>query len=520
MKLYTLLNDGKDIDTGRYRYFPFSDAVIRNYKEVFKITSNLNKGKVVKDCEKFIYAKFCINDEDTNKKAMESAYEASKKFRYMSVAARLQILLDIRENLLKHKQSLINLLMVEGHPRKLAEWEFSGMLKGVDPETLKFYKDSLWTEVGKSNKERMYLVRKPDGVVCLVPPRNAPCSNSFTAVLVFLAGNTLIIKPPLRKPIATIYLWRTIVYPALIKNNTPKGVLNIVIGNSKKIFDEWMNSPLVNDIIFFGESEHGIDIGKSIYLGGKKPILELSGNDMMFVWRDGDIEQAVNSLKDVFLASTQICMVPKKAFVHEDIYEKFMNLFSEKMNKIKVGLPSSPDTTLMPVARIDKFFEFLNDALEKGAKLIRGGRRINFNGELDENGQFVQPSILEISDMNKVRDMRVIMEENFFPLVPIVKVGSLSKKNKDPEIFQKMVEIANLNAYGLRTSIWIKSDLYTRKFVKYFHNSGLIRINSRHVDFSLYLATHGGTGRTGGPFGEMNYMWQKTSHLQGVSRFD
>lgn len=518
-----LLIDGEDCDTGIYRYSPCADAAIKNFKDILRITSALKSGKNVKGLENKIFAKYCIADEMSNKKALQSAREASKKFRYTPVAMRVKMLSDIRESLINNKEKLIELLMLEGHPRKLAEWEYTGMLKGVAPETLNFYKDSLWKEVGHKDGERMYLVRKPDGVVCLAPPRNAPCSNSFTAVLVFLAGNTLVIKPPLKKPIATIYLWRDIIYPVLVKNGAPKGILNIVVGNSKVIFEEWITSDYVDDVIYFGESEQGIELGKKIYDSGKKPVLELSGNDMMFVWKDADISNAAKSLADAFLGSTQICMVPKKAFVHEKIYDEFLKHFVKEVRKVKVGLPSDPNTTLVPVAKADKFYEFLEDAISQGAKLIQGGKKINFEGIEDENGLFVQPSVLKMEGCSNLKNIKIITEENFFPLVPVIKVDcdkNFSEADKDKNIFEDMIEIANLNSYGLRTSVWIKSDLYKRKFVKYLHNSGLIRINSRHVDFSLYLATHGGTGRTGGPFGEMNYMWQKTSHLQGVSRFD
>ena len=335
----------------------------------------------------------------------------------------------------------------------------------------------------------------------------------------------MIIKPPLNLPISTLFLWREIVFPALIKNKAPKGTLNLILGNSKVIFEEWINSPLVNDIIFFGESEQGINLGNKIYLAGKKPILELSGNDMMFIWKDGEVDKAVESLLDAFLASTQICMVPKKAFVHEDVFDEFLGKFIEKTKDIKVGLPSKNDTALVPVAKMNKFYEFLEDAIGKGANLEFGGERIDYNGNLDSEGVFIQPTILTVDNIEKAKEMRVVAEENFFPLIPVIKVttstgNTRSELLKDKEIFNKMIDIANKNAYGLRTSVWIKSDYFTRKFFKYLHNSGLVRINSRHVEFSLFLATHGGTGRTGGPFGEMNYVWEKTTHLQGVSRFD
>ncbi|HJU03904.1 MAG TPA: aldehyde dehydrogenase family protein, partial [Nitrospiraceae bacterium] len=91
------------------------------------------------------------------------------------------------------------------------------------------------------------------------------------------------------------------------------------------------------------------------------------------------------------------------------------------------------------------------------------------------------------------------------------------KGSKDTAIFKKMIHIANQNEYGLRVSAWATSRFYANKFSEHIQNSGLLRINSRHVGFPPYLATHGGTGKTGGPFGELNYVWQKTTHLQGVS---
>ena len=63
---------------------------------------------------------------------------------------------------------------------------------------------------------------------------------------------------------------------------------------------------------------------KKIYLAGKKPILELSGNDFMAIWKDADIDNAVEALADAFLGSTQICMVPKTALIHEGIFDLFV----------------------------------------------------------------------------------------------------------------------------------------------------------------------------------------------------
>jgi len=239
---------------------------------------------------------------------------------------------------------------------------------------------------------------------------------------------------------------------------------------------------------------------------------------MLFVWKECDLEGALESSLDAFLGSTQICMVPKKIVIHEDIYDKFVNKFLAKVSSLKIGLPSDDNTCLSPVITIDKFFDFLNDALNKGAKLLCGGERIDHTGKIDQKGFYIQPTVVGIENVKIALDMKCVKEENFFPLVPLIKVSSeKTGKLKDEEIFNKMIELGNLNEYGLRASVWVNSYIYIRKFIKYLDNSGILRVNSRHVDFSYYLSTRGGIRKSGGPFGEMNYVWQKTTHLQGIS---
>jgi len=516
MKKFTLLINSQDLDTGNYEYFPYTDKKISDFETTFRVLTRLKTGKLTEDSEevnKYIFAKYCVNKEDTNLKAIEAAYKASGKYRYLPVAKRKKMFKDILLLLKKHRKEVIDLLIIEGHPQKLAEWEVEGMSRGGENETINFYRQQIWKTVGKEGKEWLYLVRKPDGVVCVVPPRNAPASNSFIAVSSLFAGNCLIIKPPLKNPLSTIYVWKEIVCKAALDNGAPEGVINIVAGNSKKIMDEWLASPYVNDVVYFGESDTGIEMGNRIYQSGKKPILELSGNDMLFVWKDADINGAVESFMDAFLGSTQICMVPKGAIVHPAVFDRFLSTVIKEVKKLKVGLPTSPEVCLTPVGKIKEFYDFLNDALSKGGKLACGGERVNHEGVEDKNGVFIKPAIIQIDDFEKGTTMLCVNEENFFPLIPILKVDG----NSDEEIFEKMLTLANTNAYGLRTSVWVKSRLFMRRFVKRINNSGLLRINCRHVGFSLYLATHGGTGKSGGPYGELNYLAEKTTHLQGIT---
>ena len=99
-----------------------------------------------------------------------------------------------------------------------------------------------------------------------------------------LAGNNLVVKPTLHSPVGTLFLWKNIVHATLSSHNVPAGTVNVVIGNSETIVDESLTSPEVDDILFIGDTKTGLRLGQRAFDHGKKAILELAGNDMMFVW--------------------------------------------------------------------------------------------------------------------------------------------------------------------------------------------------------------------------------------------
>jgi acyl-CoA reductase-like NAD-dependent aldehyde dehydrogenase len=276
------------------------------------------------------------------------------------------------------------------------------------------------------------------------------------------------VKPPSSLPISTIYLWKNIIEQALKKNGAPIGTTNIITGPTLKLINQWIKNPLVDDIIYFGSSDRGLNIGSKIFSAGKKPILELSGKDIVIIWEDADIEQATDSLLDCFLGSTQICMVPKMALIHEEIYSKFRSVFIEKVKKLRVGLPSDPETCLSPVSQVPQVYSFLEDALQKGANILCGGRRLNYKNDVDSEGIYIEPTVIELEENSNIFDVRCVKEEIFFPLLPLIKIGAASsqKTTKNKSILNKMIDIANKNEFGLRISIWCKSDHVNRKMIR------------------------------------------------------
>jgi len=140
-------------------------------------------------------------------------------------------------------------------------------------------------------------------------------------------------------------------------------------------------------------------ISNSVFANFKKPISELSGNDMMIIWKDAKFnEKLLESILESFLGSTQVCMVPKIILIHYLIYEKLLEFVIKNIRRVKAGLPEDDDTWLSPVGKKKEFFEFLKDAQEKGAEVICGGKTINKDGREDNNGIFIEPTILKIEN--------------------------------------------------------------------------------------------------------------------------
>lgn len=511
--LYPLYIDGKDVDTGIYGFAVDAQKLIVNPAEVHQTITALSRGLIPERYGESIHAVYSIATDVHIKEAIESAFEAGQELKHVTLAKRRRLFRDLYENIMGHRTQLVDLMIKEGHPLQLAEWEYAGMVKAYEPKTVKFCLDQLFKKVGVDGNEHLYLTRKPDGVVGVLPPGNAPCPNSLLAAFALLAGNALIIKPPIRNPVSTMYLWRRVIGEVLKANRIHPGAVNVIVGDSQRILDGWCGSSKINDIVYFGDSESGLRIGSQVYAKGKKPILELSGNDAMIVWNDADLESAANSVLDGFLGSMQICMVARRVLVHPEVYEDFEALVLNKVRRIGFGLPGEQQSRLAPVGQIEVFYEFLLDALGKGAKLLYGGTRVDYKGDPSPAGVFLAPTILRVEDMSKAETMICTIQEGFFPLVTLIKAPVASC---DEDIFSSITGFLKKNMYGLRISFWAESSRYIKMFIKHTHNSGLLRINVSHTGFSALIGTHGGPGRSGGPFGELNYLWEKTSHLQGV----
>jgi acyl-CoA reductase-like NAD-dependent aldehyde dehydrogenase len=515
MRSYPLHIGGADTDGKGWTYVAHADAMIRTPRAAFRAKRALELGEPIDAEQRAMIAGRCaIGTDDDNLRAIAAAAEASREFGRMPLEQRKQIGHALNARMAERADEFVEVLVAEGHPRRLAEWEAQGVVHASSRVSL----DWAFGQISQrfdDGERAMLLTRKPDGVVCINPPQNAAASNAALGMMAMLAGNALVVKAPKTAPLGVMYLFREIALPVLEAHGAPPGTINIVCGYSKQILRSWIESPLVDDIMFFGESRAGLKFAHECLAHGKKPILELSGNDAFVVWRDADLGRAAATLTEAFYGSSQICMVPKQVVLHPAIADELIERLLVEVAQIRPAYPSDPRALLSPVLKMDRFFDYVSEARQRGATLLCGGNRVDVDGAPAVDGAFLEPTLVRVDGLDRARELSCVADETFFPLLPLVVASDGS--GDDAELLDRVIDWMNANPYGLRNSVWARDPEVIAAFANGVHNGGLLKINDSHIGFTQYLATHGGTGLTGGPFGELHYPLFRASHLQGIT---
>lgn len=249
-------------------------------------------------------------------------------------------------------------------------------------------------------------------------------------------------------------------------------------------------SPQVDDILYFGGSKQGIQFERECVEAGKKPILELAGNDLVVVWEDADLELAAEALTESFHGSGQLCMIPNQALVHPSVADRLISRLAEKAARFRPGYPDSEGVLLTPALRNEKFYENLEDAISKGATLVCGGSGLKLDGTRTRNGIFLEPTVVRVNGLEKARELDAVRHETFFPLLPVI----VPNKDDDTDLLRAFIDFMNSNAYGLRNSLWTNDDAVIDRFLSSITNGGLLKVNDSHMGFVSGLPTHGGDG--------------------------
>ena len=288
-------------------------------------------------------------------------------------------------------------------------------------------------EVIQDNDDaRIEVHRKPLGVVGSITPWNWPLMIAIWHVIPALrAGNTVVLKPSSLTPTATLR------FVELANAILPPGVLNIVTGESG-VGSAIAKHPDINKIVFTGSTPTGKNIMQNAAANLKRLTLELGGNDAGIVLPDVDPKVIAPKLFGVgFHNNGQTCACLKRLYVHDSIYDEVCNELARIAQETVVGDGLVEGTQLGPVqnkAQLDFVQELVDDAREKGARILSGGKA------RAGGGYFFEPTV--IADAKD--GMRVVDEEQFGPVLPVIRYSDINE----------VIARANDNDNGLGGSIW------------------------------------------------------------------
>ena len=384
--------------------------------------------------------------------AVQAAKRAFEKWSKTQVSERIRYLRLIAEQLDKNRESiaLTNTLETGKPIRESRLVEVGGAIK-----TLEYYASIAGNLSGESmsisENQLTVTLLEPIGVVGHIIPWNFPLLLSFWKIAPALAaGCTVVLKPAEHTPGAILEVARLASEAGL-----PEGVLNILPGLGEVAGQAIVEHPGVGKVAFTGSTEVGKIVMKTAAQEIKRVSLELGGKAPCVVFDDADIENAIEAtLRGGFFNQGENCTAVTRLLLHEDIYDKFLPPFIDRVKKIRIGNPTLDETELGAVISKEHFenvSSYFEKGVKEGAEVLHGGGRPK---EL-EKGYFFEPTVLADVDP----EATVACEEIFGPIVAVIPFKT----------DEEAISIANDTVYGLAGGIWtenLKRALRTAKAIK------------------------------------------------------
>ena len=365
------------------------------------------------------------------------AFETWKKVPTSERAAILNKIADIIDANTEH------LAMVESLDNGKPIRETMAIDIPLSAKHFRYFAGCIMAEEGSANiLDEQFLsliLREPIGVVGQIVPWNFPfLMAAWKLAPVLAAGCCTVFKPSSDTSLSVLEFAR------LVQDVIPKGVFNVITGSGSKSGQYMLDHKGFRKLAFTGSTE----VGRQVALAAADRLipatLELGGKSANIFFPDCNWEQAIDGLQlGILFNQGQVCCAGSRVFVHEDIYDKFLEDAVKAFNNVKVGVSWDPETQMgsqINERQLEKILSYVEIGKQEGARLICGGERIT-DGELAK-GCFMRPTLLA----DVTNDMRVAQEEIFGPVACILKF-----RDED-----EVIRMANDNAYGLGGAVWTR----------------------------------------------------------------
>jgi succinate-semialdehyde dehydrogenase/glutarate-semialdehyde dehydrogenase len=430
-------------------------------------------------------------------RAIEASRKAFGQWAGLTAHQRSEYLYEAYQRMTAKREHLARLMTEEqGKPLKASRGEVQ---YGAD--FLLWYAEEAKRVYGKTipaprSDQRFMVLRQPVGVVAAITPWNYPVSMVTRKVAPALAaGCTIVLKPAEATPLCAVE-----VFKILHEAGIPAGVANLVTAlNPAPVGEIFVQNPLVRKLTFTGSTEVGKILAKGAARQVKRISLELGGHAPFIVFEDSDpVHAAKGAALIKFLNTGQTCISPNRIFVHRSIMAPFVKEFKSRVSNMRTGSGFEDGVSIGPLvnnAALQKVQQQVSDALNQGAALVCGGRRLT-KDNLDR-GYFYAPTVL--SDVTP--QMLIFREETFGPVAPIIAFDSE----------EEVLALANDTNYGLAAYIYTNN---LSRAIRMFEalNFGIIGIND--INPTSAAAPFGGMqesglGREGGHEGIDEYLETK-----------
>lgn len=335
--------------------------------------------------------------------------------------------------------------------------------------------------------------RKPIGPVGIITPWNTPFMLATWKIAPAIAcGCTVVHKPAEFSPLTA-----RILIEIAEEAGLPAGVWNLVNGMGEDAGKALTEHPAIKAIGFVGEGATGTHIMRQAAPTLKRFHFELGGKNPVIVFPDADLERAADAaVFMIYSLNGERCTSSSRLLVHQSIYDEFTAKVAEKANRIVVGHPLDPKTTVGPLihpvheAKVNSYIKL---AVEEGATIAAGGTKPDGLGD----GCYVAPTLFT----NATNAMRIAREEIFGPVLTAIPFA-----DEDDAL-----TIANDTEYGLTGYIWTSDVTRAMRFSDQL-DAGMIWVNSentRHLPAPFGGAKASGIGRDGGDWSFDFYMETK-----------